>query len=119
MGQSAGCLGHADVGAASGPKGDAPRVGTSTTEACAIAQAILASPTTVVTRARTVDNAANLDASTLAYLKDKDGGTRLAARNSMASLLERRRGRIHGPEADMHAASDAVTRQITCNALWF
>jgi phage terminase large subunit-like protein len=49
---------------------------------------IIASPTTVMSRAKTIDNAANLDASTLAYLKDKYSNTRLGRQEMDAELLD-------------------------------
>ena len=59
-----------------GPKGHAPCVVVTTTPKMqALLKAIIAAPSTVVTRARTSDNAGNLDSSTLAYLQDKYGGT--------------------------------------------
>jgi phage terminase large subunit-like protein len=48
----------------------------------------MAAPSTVITRAKTSDNAANLDASTLQYLNDKYGGTRLGRQELDAELLQ-------------------------------
>jgi phage terminase large subunit-like protein len=78
-----------------GPKGDAPRVVVSTTpKPSPLLKAIIASPTTVVTRAKTADNAANLDQSTLAYLHDKYGGTRLGRQEMDAELLDDAEGAL-------------------------
>jgi predicted phage terminase large subunit-like protein len=78
-----------------GPGGDAPRVVISTTpKPSALLKAIMLSPTTVVTRARTADNAANLDASTIAYLHDKYGGTRLGRQELDGELLEDAEGAL-------------------------
>jgi phage terminase large subunit-like protein len=72
-----------------GPRGDAPQVLVSTTPKMqALLKAIIKAPTTVITRAKTSDNAANLDASTLAYLQEKYGGTTLGRQELDAELLE-------------------------------
>lgn len=73
----------------SGPKGDAPAGVVSTTpKRHALLRAILADPATVVTRARTADNAANLDPRTLAYLERRYGGTSLGRQELDGELLE-------------------------------
>jgi phage terminase large subunit-like protein len=78
-----------------GPKGDAPRIVVSTTpKPSPLLKAILSSETTVVTRARTVDNRPNLDASTLRYLHDKYGGTRLGRQELEGELLEDAEGAL-------------------------
>src|SRR4051794_38868142 len=72
-----------------GPAGDPPVcVITTTPKPSPLLKAIMAAPTTVVTRARTVDNAPNLDASTLSYLQDKYGGTRLGRQEFDAELID-------------------------------
>jgi phage terminase large subunit-like protein len=72
-----------------GPQGHAPQCVVSTTPKLQpLLKAILAAPSTVTTRARTADNAANLDASTLAYLQQKYGGTTLGRQELDAELLE-------------------------------
>jgi phage terminase large subunit-like protein len=72
-----------------GPLGDPPCVIVTTTpRAMPLLQAIIAADSTVVTRARTSDNAANLDASTLAYPRDKYGGTRLGRQELDAELID-------------------------------
>jgi predicted phage terminase large subunit-like protein len=71
-----------------GPLGHAPRaVVTTTPKMQALLKQIIAAPSTTVTRARTSDNASNLDASTLAYLREKYGGTRLGRQEMDAELL--------------------------------
>ena len=78
-----------------GPRGDAPRVVVSTTpKPSPLLKAIIAADSTVVTRAKTMDNAANLDASTLAYLKDKYGDTRLGRQELDGELLEDAEGAL-------------------------
>ena len=63
-----------------GPQGHPPCGVVSTTPKMhRVLKQIIASPTTVVTIAKTSDNASNLDASTLAYLHEKYGGTRLGS----------------------------------------
>jgi phage terminase large subunit-like protein len=72
-----------------GPLGDAPCGVVSTTPKMqTLLKAILAAPSTVITRAKTSDNAANLDTSTLAYLQQKYGGTTLGRQELDAELLE-------------------------------
>lgn len=72
-----------------GPMGDAPCCVISTTpKPLPILKQIMAASSTVVTRARTSDNAANLDASTLAYLTEKYGGSRLGRQELDAEVLE-------------------------------
>jgi phage terminase large subunit-like protein len=61
-----------------GPMGDAPRaLVTTTPKRHALLRAILADPATVVTRARTIDNAANLAPEALAALRARYDGTSL------------------------------------------
>ena len=72
-----------------GANGEAPRGVLSTTpKMMPLLKSIIAAPSTVITRARTSDNAANLDASTIAYLEDKYGGTRLGRQELDAELLQ-------------------------------
>jgi phage terminase large subunit-like protein len=71
-----------------GPQGHPPCGVVSTTPKMhTTLRQIITAPTTVVTRAKTSDNAANLDASTLAYLNEKYGGTRLGRQELDAELL--------------------------------
>jgi phage terminase large subunit-like protein len=71
-----------------GPMGHPPCGVISTTpKAMALLRQILAAPSTVITRAKTSDNAANLDPSTLAYYARKYGGTRLGRQELDAELL--------------------------------
>ena len=71
-----------------GPHGHPPCGVVSTTPKMqGLLRQIIASPTTVLTRAKTSDNAANLDGSTLAYLHEKYGGTRLGRQGLDAELL--------------------------------
>jgi phage terminase large subunit-like protein len=73
----------------SGPKGDRPRMVISTTpRMIAALKKLLAQPQTVVTRAKTSDNAANLDPGTLAYLQTRYGGTTLGRQELDGELLE-------------------------------
>src|SRR3954452_17558967 len=72
-----------------GPQGHAPQGVVSTTpKNQPLLKQIMAAPSTVITRARTSDNASNLDASTLAYLQQKYGGTRLGRQELDAELSQ-------------------------------
>jgi phage terminase large subunit-like protein len=72
-----------------GPQGHPPQGVVSTTpKNQPLLRAIMAAPSTVISRARTSDNAANLDSSTLAYLREKYGNTRLGRQELDAELLE-------------------------------
>jgi phage terminase large subunit-like protein len=72
-----------------GPQGHSPCGVVSTTpKNQPLLRAIMTAPSTVISRARTSDNAANLDASTLAYLNEKYGGSRLGWQELDAELLE-------------------------------
>lgn len=72
-----------------GPLGDAPRAVVSTTPKMQpLLKQVIAAASTVVTRARTSDNAANLDPSTLRYYQEKYGGTTLGRQELDAELLE-------------------------------
>jgi phage terminase large subunit-like protein len=72
-----------------GPKGDAPAGVISTTpKKHALLKAIMADPSTVVTRARTLDNAAHLDTRTLEYLQRKYAGSRLGRQELDGELLD-------------------------------
>ena len=82
-----------------GPKGDAPAGVISTTpKRHALLKAIMADPATVVTRASTFDNAANLDPGTLEYLKRKYGGTTLGRQELLAELLDDAEGALWNRE---------------------
>jgi phage terminase large subunit-like protein len=72
-----------------GPQGHPPCGIVSTTpKNQPLLKAIMAAPSTVISRARTSDNAANLDASTLGYLNEKYAGTRLGRQELDAELLQ-------------------------------
>lgn len=72
-----------------GPQGHEPCGVVSTTPKMhAVLKQIIAASSTIITRAKTSDNAANLDASTLAYLHEKYGGTRLGRQELDAELLQ-------------------------------
>ena len=72
-----------------GPLGDAPRVIVSTTpKPIPILRAILKAPDTMTTRATTLDNAANLDPSTLRFYVNKYGGTSLGRQELDGELIE-------------------------------
>lgn len=78
-----------------GPLGDVPRALVSTTpKPQPLLKQIIAAPSTVVTKARTSDNAVNLDASTLQYLKEKYGGSTLGRQELDAELLEDAEGAL-------------------------
>ena len=72
-----------------GPDGTAPAAVVSTTpKRHALLRAIIADPATATTRSRTFNNAANLDASTLDYLRARYAGTTLGRQELDAELLE-------------------------------
>lgn len=72
-----------------GPLGDAPRCLVSTTpKSLPWLRTIMAADDTVITRARTQDNAANLDSSTVAYLMRRYGGTSLGRQELDAELID-------------------------------
>lgn len=83
-----------------GPRGDAPCGVVSTTPKMQrLLRQIIAAPTTKVTRAKTSDNAGNLDASTLAYYQQKYGGTRLGRQELDAELLTDLEGALWSRDA--------------------
>lgn len=72
-----------------GPKGDSPAGVISTTpKRHTLLRSILADPSTVVTRAKMIDNAANLDARTIEYLQRKFGGTTIGRQELDGELLD-------------------------------
>ena len=72
-----------------GPMGDAAAGVVSTTpKRHTLLRAILADPATVVTRAKTMDNRANLDAKTLEYLERRYAGTSLGRQELDGELLD-------------------------------
>lgn len=78
-----------------GPKGDPPcGLITTTPKNQALLKQIMAAPTTVITSARTSDNAANLDPSTLAFLHEKYAGTRLGRQELEGELIEDAEGAL-------------------------
>jgi predicted phage terminase large subunit-like protein len=71
-----------------GPQSDAPQmIVTTTPRPLPLLKAIMAASSTIITRGRTMDNAANLDASTLRYLQDRYGGTTLGRQELDGELL--------------------------------
>ena len=71
-----------------GPQGHPPcGLITTTPKNQMLLRQIMASPTTVITSARTADNAANLDPSTLAFLYEKYACTRLGRQELEGELL--------------------------------
>ena len=78
-----------------GPQGHQPcAIVTTTPKPQKLLRSILEASSTVVTRARTSDNAANWDVSTLSYLHDKYGGTRLGRQELDAELLQDTEGAL-------------------------
>lgn len=72
-----------------GPLGHAPQIFISTTpRPLPLLKQIMADPTTVITRARTMDNAANLDPSTLEFLHKTYGHTRLGAQELEGLVID-------------------------------
>jgi phage terminase large subunit-like protein len=83
----------------SGPKGDPPRSVVSTTpKPGLLLKSIIASPTTALTRATTMDNAANLDASTLAHYRTMYEGTTLGRQELYAEILDSTDGALRNRE---------------------
>lgn len=66
----------------------ARQIVTTTPRPVRVLRELLADPTTVVTRGRTLDNAANLSASSLEYLLKRYEGTRLGRQELDAELLD-------------------------------
>ena len=78
-----------------GPKGDAPRLVVSTTpRPLPLLRRLYADPSTVVTKSRTVDNSANLDAATLTYLRGRYAGTSLGRQELDAEILDAAEGAL-------------------------
>lgn len=78
-----------------GPKGDAPRAVISTTpKPLPLLKSIMKASSTLITRGRTMDNAANLDASTLQFLQDRYGGTSLGRQELEGELIEDAEGAL-------------------------
>ncbi len=73
----------------SGPTGADPAAVVSTTpKRHPLLKRIMAAPSTVTTRSRTFDNAANLSAATIAHLRETYGGTTLGRQELDAEILE-------------------------------
>ncbi len=68
--------------------GSARQIITTTPRPTPLIRALLADPTTVVTRGRTQENAANLDSGTLRYYRSRYEGTRLGRQELDAELLD-------------------------------
>ena len=66
----------------------ARQIVTTTPRPVRLVRELLADPSTVVTRGRTADNAANLDPATLRYYFARYGGTRLGRQELEAELLD-------------------------------
>ncbi len=72
-----------------GPKGKAPAIVVTTTpRPIKVLRDIVGSPSTRLTRARTLDNAANLDGATLKHLVERYGGTTLGRQELEAEILD-------------------------------
>jgi phage terminase large subunit-like protein len=80
-----------------GPLGDPVRgVIATTPKRHSLLRMILADPSTVTTRAKTMDNSANLDAGTLAFLARTYGGTTLGRQELDGELLDDVEGALWG-----------------------
>ena len=78
-----------------GPLGDPVRgVVATTPKRHALLKAIMSDPSTVTTRAKTMDNSANLDSGTLAFLNRTYGGTTLGRQELDGELLEDAEGAL-------------------------
>jgi phage terminase large subunit-like protein len=82
-----------------GPLGDAPQEILSTTpKPMPLLRQIMKNDLTVVTGGSTFDNAVNLDAATLKYLRDKYEGSRLGRQELYAEVLDAFEGALWSPE---------------------
>jgi phage terminase large subunit-like protein len=71
-----------------GPLGDAPAiVGTTTPRPTKLLRRLMTDPGTVITRASTYDNKANLNATVLAHLENRYGNTRTGRQELMGEML--------------------------------
>jgi phage terminase large subunit-like protein len=100
-----------------GPKGDPPRVVISTTpKPGPLLKEIIAAPTTVLTRARTRDNAANLSPGALKYYLDRYDGTTLGRQELDGEILDAAEGALWTrPMLDrcrVTAAPETMTRVV-------
>ena len=78
-----------------GPTGIPARILISTTpKPMQVLKDIIANPTTIVTRSRTLDNSANLDSGSLRYLVTRYGGTALGRQELDAELLDQAEGAL-------------------------
>lgn len=78
-----------------GPTGVPPQAVVSTTpKPMKQLRALMNAASTVVTRARTVDNSANLDPATLAYLQERYSGTSLGRQELDAEFLDEMEGAL-------------------------
>ena len=68
--------------------GNARQIVTTTPRPTKIIRELMAAPTTVITRGRTIENAANLSAAGLAYLREQYEGTRLGRQELEAEVLD-------------------------------
>jgi phage terminase large subunit-like protein len=66
----------------------ARQIVTTTPRPVRLVRELLADPSTIVTRGRTLDNAANLDPATLGYFVARYGGTRLGRQELEAEVLD-------------------------------
>lgn len=81
-----------------GPLGDPPQaIITTTPKPMPLLKQIINDPTTVMTSGSTMDNAANLDASTIKYYRDKYEGTRLGRQELYGILLDSFEGALWSP----------------------
>lgn len=71
-----------------GPKGDAPAiVGTTTPRPTKLLRRLISEPGTVITRASTYDNKANLNSAVLSHLEARYGSTRIGRQKLMGEML--------------------------------
>lgn len=81
-----------------GPLGDPPQaIITTTPKPMPLLKQIINDPTTVMTSGSTMDNAANLDASTIKYYRDKYEGTRLGRQELYGIILDSFEGALWSP----------------------
>jgi phage terminase large subunit-like protein len=98
-----------------GPKGDAPQIVVTTTpRPIRVLKEIVGSSSTKVTRARTLDNAANLDAATLKHLAERYGGPTLGRQELEAEMLDQVDGALWSRSAieDQRVARPPMLKRV-------
>jgi phage terminase large subunit-like protein len=99
-----------------GPQGHPPQIIVTTTpRPINVLRQIIASPSTRITKARTLDNSANLDESTVKHLLERYGGTTLGRQELDAEILDSVDGALWGRsliEANRVTSAPAIRRVV-------